>query len=59
MNNIKVKVYKKVLKEVAEKYEGAESFINNRIDEICSLENLFAEEVIHFFVSFLQFMFPC
>ena len=33
MNNIKVKVYKKVLKEVAEKYDGAEDFINNRIEK--------------------------
>ena len=29
-----------VLKEVAEKYDGAEDFINNRIDEICSQEKL-------------------
>ena len=36
MNNIKVKVYKRILKEVAEKYDGAEDFINKRIDEICS-----------------------
>ena len=36
MNNIKVKVYKRILKEVAEKYDGAEYFINKRIDEICS-----------------------
>ena len=36
MNNIKVKVYKIVLKEVAEKYDGAEDFTNNRIDKICS-----------------------
>ena len=34
MNNIKVNVYIKVLKEVSEKYDGAESLINNRIDEI-------------------------
>ena len=53
MNNIKVKVYKKILKEVAE------NIINNRIDEICSQEKLSAEEVIYFLVSFLQFMIPC
>ena len=58
MNNIKVKAYKKVLKEVAEKYNEAEDFINNRI-EICSQEKLSAEEVIYFLVSFLQFMSPC
>ena len=34
MNNIKVNVYKRVLKEVAEKYDGAEDIINNRINEI-------------------------
>ena len=36
MNNIKVKVYKKVLKELFEKFGGAEVFINNIIDNICS-----------------------
>ena len=59
MNNIKVKVYKKMLKEISEKYEGSQDFINNRIDEICSQEKFSAEEVIYFLVSFLQFMFPC
>ena len=55
MNNIKVKVYKKVLKEVAEEFEGAESFVNNRIDEICSQEKLCAEEVIYVPFSLLAF----
>ena len=59
MNKIKIKVYKKVLKEISKKYEGAEDFINNRIDEICPQEKLSAEEVIYFHVSFLQFLFPC
>ena len=36
MNNIKVKVYKKVLKELFEKFGGAEDFIKNIIDNICS-----------------------
>ena len=58
MNNINVKVYKKVMKEVTEMYEGAESFINNRVDKICSQGKLSAEGVIYFLVSFLQFMFP-
>ena len=52
MNNIKVKLYKKVLK-VAEKYDGAEDFVNNKTDEICSQEKLPAEDVIYFLVSFL------
>ena len=53
MNNIKIKVHKKVLKELCEKYDGAGEFINDRIEEICSHENLSAKEVIYFLVSFL------
>ena len=59
INNIKVKVYKIVLKEVSEKYDGAEDFINNRTDEICSQETLSDEEVIYFLIHFLHFMFSC
>ena len=36
MNNLKIKVYKRVLKGVSEKCGGAEEFINTRIDQICS-----------------------
>ena len=36
MNNIKIKVYKRVPKEVSKKYDGTEDFINSRIEEICS-----------------------
>ena len=49
----KIKVYKKVLREVAEKYDGAEDLIDNIIDETCSQGKLSAEEVIYFLVSFL------
>ena len=56
MNTIKVKVYKRVLKEVAEKYSGAENFINNKIDETCSQE-MSAGQVIYFLVDFLQLCF--
>ena len=52
MNNLKIKVYEKVLKEVAEKYDGAEDFITKRIDEIFSQEKLSAEEEIYFLVDF-------
>ena len=54
-----IKVYKTILKELAEKYDGVEDFINKRIDEICSQEKLSAKDVICFLVGFLQFMFPC
>ena len=52
MNIIKIKVYKKSLTQICEKYDGAKSFINERIEEICSHEKLSAEEVIYFLVSF-------
>ena len=48
MNNLKVKVYKTILKEVSEKYEGIEEFINSKIEEICSQEKLSGEEVTYF-----------
>ena len=48
MNNVKVKVYKTILKEVSEKYEGIEEFINGKIEEICSQEKLSGKEVIYF-----------
>ena len=57
MNSLKIKVYKIVLKEVSDKYEGAEELINSRTDEICSQEKLSAEEVVCFLrllVSFLE-----
>ena len=51
MNNLKIKICKRVLKEVSKKCDGAEDFIN--IEEIYSQEKLSAEEVIYFLVSFL------
>ena len=36
MNILKIKIYKRVLKDASEKYEGAEEFRNSRIEEICS-----------------------
>ena len=37
-----------MLKEVSEKYDGDEDFVNRKIEEICSQEKLSAEEVIYF-----------
>ena len=56
MSILKIKIYKRVLKDVSGKYEGAEEFINSRIEEICFQEKLSVEEVIcflSFLVSFL------
>ena len=47
------------LKEISEKYEGAEDFTDNIIDENCSQKKFSAEEVIYFLFTFLQFMFRC
>ena len=59
MNDIKVKEYKRISKEVAEKHDGPEDFINKRTDKISSQEKLSAEELIYFLFDFLQFIFPC
>ena len=59
MNNIKMKIYKRVLQEISEKYIEAEDFINKRIEEVCSQEKLSAEEVTYFLVTFLHSIFPC
>ena len=56
---IKFKVYKKVIKEVSEKFEEAKDFISNRINDMCSQGKLSIEEVIYIFAAFFQFMFPC
>ena len=48
MNGNKVKVYKKVLKGACYKFDGAEEYINERIEEICSHEKLSIEEVSYF-----------
>ena len=59
MNNIKMKIYKRVLQEISEKYNEAEDFINKRTEEVCSQEKLSAEEVTYFLVTFLHSIFPC
>ena len=55
MNHLKIKVYKTVLKEVSENYEGAEEFINTRIVKISSQEKLSVDTVIIFYVFVLAF----
>ena len=54
MNNLKIQIYKRVLKDASEKYEGAEEFINGRIDEICSQEKLSVEELIYLLYTFFS-----
>ena len=56
MNNLKIKVYKRVLKEVSEKYDRAEEFTKSQIEEICSQEKLSAEEVIYLLCLVVSFL---
>ena len=42
--------------EVFEKFDGAEDFINSRIDKICSQENWSVEEEIYFLCFLAGFL---
>ena len=44
-NNVKLNVYKKILQEACIKFDGAEEFIRDKIEEYCNNENLSVEEV--------------
>ena len=54
MNSAKLNVYRKVLQEIWEKFDGAEEFIRDRIQEICCNKNLSAEEITYFAYERLQ-----
>ena len=41
----KIKIYKKIVKEVCEKYDGALEFITNRFTDLCSQEGTLIDEV--------------
>ena len=47
MNNTKIIIYKKVLQEVCEKFNDVETFVKERIEELCNEKKLSAEEVIY------------
>lgn len=40
MNNIWIKIYKNLLKEICDEYNGAEGFISEKTEEICSHEEI-------------------
>ena len=54
MNSAKLNVYRKVLQEIWEKFDGAEQFIRDRIQKICCNKKLSAEEVTYFAYERLQ-----
>ena len=47
----KINVYKKVLQKVCEKFDGAEEFIKEKIEEICNNGKLSVEEVTYLFMN--------
>ena len=51
MNNAKLNVYKSVLQEVCEKFNGAGQFIRERIEELCSNGKLSVKEVTYLFIN--------
>ena len=51
MNNTKINIYKKVLQEVCEKFNDAESFLREIIEELCNEKKLSAEEVTYLIVN--------
>ena len=55
ISNTKLNVYKKVLQEVCEKFNGAEQYIKERIEVLCSESKLSAEEVTYLFTNNYKF----
>ena len=51
MNRTKLNVYKKVLQEACEKFNGAEQYIKEIIEELCSGGKLSVVEVTSLFMD--------
>ena len=51
ISNTKLNVYKKVLQEGCEKFNGAEQYIKERIEVPCSENKLSVEEVTYLFTN--------
>ena len=47
MTNTKINIYKKVLQKVFEKFNDAEAFVKERIEELCNEKKLSAKEVTY------------
>ena len=55
MTNIKLNVYKIVLEEVCETFNGTEQYIKERIEQLCNEKKLSAEEVTYLFTNNYKF----
>ena len=51
MNNTKLKLYKKNLREVCKRFNGAEQYVKKRIEELCSKSKLSVEKVTYLFMN--------
>ena len=51
MNKTKLDVYREVLRDVSQNFEGAENVIKQRIEKICERKNKSVEEVFYFHIS--------
>ena len=51
MNKIKMNVYKRVFQELCEKFNGAEVYIKERIEELFNENKLSVEEVTYLFMN--------
>ena len=51
VNKTKLDVYREVLRDVSQNFEGAENVIKQRIEKICERKNKSVEEVFYFHIS--------
>ena len=51
MNNTKINIYKIVLQEVCEKFNGTKQYLKERIEKLCNEKKKSAEEVT--FIGFI------
>ena len=51
MINTKINIYKNVLQKVCEKFDNAEAFVREGIEELSNEKKLSAEEVTYLFIN--------
>ena len=55
MTNTKLNVYKIVLQEIYEKFNGTEQYIKERIEDLCNEKKLSEKEVTYLFTNNYKF----
>ena len=50
MNKSKVEVYREVLRDVSQNFEGAENFIKRQIEKIYERKKISVEELFYFYI---------